>query len=340
MFLCLTSITSAQEEAATSTSTDETEGLEEPESIDSGSSVVQAGDVYRLEGLLGDKVFNDFVLGPGKVDLRMEPGETKIIELNVSNRYDESKVFGIDIEDMAGSNNLDRAVVLLGDDKGPYSLRDYISVPAERFELAPNTRAIVPVTISIPPDAEPGGLYGSVLLQTVTRKAQASSGDTRPQSAIVSRIGTLFFITVPGEVEEDGSLVDFSTINNQKFYENGPINFQILYENAGSVHLNPYGEVRITNMFDEEVGFVELEPWFSMPDSMRLREVSWNRDFLYGQYKAVLKLNRGYDDLVDETEITFWVIPWKIGLGIFAGFFVFFLLIRSFFRSFEFKRKR
>ena len=31
------------------------------------------------------------------------------------------------------------------------------------------------------------------------------------------------------------------------------------------------------------------------------------------------KVNRGYDDIVDEVSTTFWVLPWKIVLGTFVG---------------------
>lgn len=304
------------------------------------SSEVQKTSPYKTENLLDDKVFGDFVLGPGKVELSINPGESRTVELNVTNRMDKEKKFSIEIEDMGGSNNPNNPVVLLGDNTGPYTLKDYISIPHMSFDLAQNKRALVPVTITVPPDAEPGGMYGSVLVKTVT--VEAGKGDeqqTTPRSAIESRIGTLFFITVPGDVEAEGELKDFSVLNNKSWFEKGPIGMSILYENTGSIHLNPYGEIRINNMFGEEVGYQELQPWFVLPQAVRSRDISWNRDFLYGRYTATLALNRGYDDIIDEKEIVFLVIPWKIGLVAFAVLFVFFWIVRNFFKSFEFKRK-
>ncbi len=295
---------------------------------------------YRLEALPGNRVFNDFVLGPGRVELEIAPGESKTVELNVSNRYPISKRFTVNIEDITGSRNAERAAVLLGDEEGPYTLKDYISIPNPTFDLEPNLRAIVPVTISIPPDAEPGGRYGSVLVQTVTREANpADQVSPIPSSAVVSRIGTLFFIRIAGDVEASGQLEDFTTINNKSWYETGPVDFQIVYENTGSVHLNPYGEVRINNMFGEEVGYVELEPWYALPQSLRFREISWDREYLYGRYTATLTLNRGYDDVLDEATVTFWIIPWKLILPALGGVFIILFLIRAFFRKFEFKVK-
>lgn len=92
-------------------------------------------------------------------------------------------------------------------------------------------------------------------------------------------------------------------------------------------------------MFGEEVGFVELDPWFVLPKSLRTREVTWDREFLFGRYKVTAKINRGYDNQIDEVTTSFWVLPWKIVLGIFLSIFIIVFSLRAFFRTFEFKRK-
>lgn len=297
---------------------------------------------YELEGIPGgDAVIGDFVVGPGKVDLTIKPGESKVVYMTVTNRTGERRAFNLTVEDAKGSNDLDTPIVLLGSDRGPYSLRDYISYPAAHFELDQNQRARVPVTITIPPDAEPGGLYGSVLVDTVAIEAIAGdSAGTVPQSAIVARIGTLFFVTIPGATLHEGKMLNFATVPEQTFFQGGPINFGILYENTGSIHLAPYGEVRVMNMLGEEIGVVELDPWFVLPQSERLRELSWNREFLFGRYTATAQVNRSYDDIIDTVTFTFWVLPWKLVLGGFAAVFAAVFVIRAFFRTFEFKRKR
>lgn len=299
-------------------------------------------NAYITEQLpVGDgRIIGDFVVGPGKVEFELEPGETKQVELTVSNRMGETKRFQLGIEDAAGSNDPAQNVVLLGDDRGPYTLKDYISMPEMEFELDHNMRARIPVTVSLPADAEPGGRYGSVVVSTVTRPASSGS-DTgaRPSSPIISRIGTLFFISTPGTTDIAGALQSFQTVDNKSIYYNGPIDFALLYQNTGSVHLNPYGEISISNMLGEEVGFIQIEPWFTLPQSFRTREVSWQREFLVGKYTATARINRGYDDVIDEQTLTFWVIPYKHIAGVFIGLFVLFLVLRFFTSRFELQRK-
>jgi hypothetical protein len=159
------------------------------------------------------------------------------------------------------------------------------------------------------------------------------------RSPIIARVGSLIFLTVRGETIREGEVTDVSTVDDKLWYESGPIDIGILFENTGSVHLNPYGEISITNMFGEQVGFVELEPWFVLPKSLRLREITWDREFLLGRYTATVLVNRGYDDVVDERVITFWVLPWKIVGGVFLILFIVIFTIRAFLRTFEFKRK-
>ena len=113
----------------------------------------------------------------------------------------------------------------------------------------------------------------------------------------------------------------------------------VVFENTGDVHLNPYGEVRITNLLGDEVGFVELAPWFVLPDAIRNRVVEWDRELLIGRYTATAQINRGYDDVIDTRTIVFWVLPWKILLPIFIALFLVFAAIRYVATRFEFKRK-
>ena len=330
--LCMLSISTVFAQTESTTTADQVSEIHADEVI---TGLYPSEGIPESGGTIGD-----FVVGPGKIDVALKPGQSKIIEVTVANRTGERRIFNLVPEDAQGSQDPETPVVLLGADRGPYSLKDYISVPYTRFELNNNERARIPVTISIPEDAQPGGLYGSLLVNTLAiKQVGADEEGATPQSAIMARIGTLFFITVPGEVQRSGVLKEFDTVPSQKFYQNGPINFGVLYENTGSIHLAPYAEVRIKNMFDEEVGYLTLDPWFVLPQSVRLREFSWDRDMLFGRYTAVVSLNRGYDDVIDEKSTTFWVLPWKPIAGAFGVLFVIFFLIRIFFKRFEFRRK-
>ena len=294
---------------------------------------------YQIESITGNNIqVGDFVVGPGRVEVVVKPGETVIKNILVTNRISNGRTFKLAVEDMSGSADPTQSVVLLGDQKGPYTLKDTITYASDSFNLDLGQRAIIPVSITMPPNAEPGGYYGAVLVSTVETNVITTDTVTA-RSPIVTRIGTLFFISVPGDANIGGTITDFSTKNNQWWYEKGPIDMSIVYENTGSIHLNPYGEIRVTNIMGEEVGFQEIDPWFILPKSLRLREVSWDRQMLFGRYTITAKINRGYDNIIDEKSIHIWVLPWKIMLTIFTLVFLVFVSVRFVLTRFEFKRK-
>lgn len=289
---------------------------------------------YKSERLFGNVDVGDFLVGPGKTELQLQPGDTKVLEISVSNRISDGRVFKLEVEDIVGTTD-GSAALKTTDGPSPYSIKDYVSFPETEFILDLGERARIPVTISIPSDAEPGGYYGSVLVSTI----RSSEGSRSTQSPIIARVGSLLFVTIGGEQFREGETTDLKLIPKSWWYESGPINFGVVYENAGSVHVNPYGELSIKNTLGEEVGYRELEPWFVLPKSLRTREIEWDREFLLGRYVATVRINRGYDDIIDERSVVFWVLPWKIVGGIFLGIFLLFFLIRLFFQTFEFKRK-
>lgn len=291
-----------------------------------------------LESIPGTDIqVGDFVVGPGRIEVEVKPGETVIRDITVTNRISNGRTFELLIEDMSGSQSGDKAVVLLGDQQGPYSLRDYFTLPSTRINLELGERARIPVSITMPHNAEPGGYYGAILVSTVSDNGD--HGGVAARSPVIARVGTLFFITVPGEVKKESKLIDFSTVNNNWWFDHGPIDLLVTHENTGSMHLNPYGEVRVTNMFGSEVGYVELTPWFVLPGSLRVRELTWTSELLLGRYSITAYINRGYDDIVDTKTIYVWVVPWQIIVSVFVGLFMLIFTVRLFFSKFELKRK-
>lgn len=246
------------------------------------------------------EVKKDFVVSPAKVEVSLEPGESQEILIFVKNRLGEDKTFFVEKEDFAGSKD-GQAAVLLGDERGIYSGKDYIEPQVEEIFIKEGEQESIPVKVSIPSDAETGGVYASVLIGT---------GNIEGTVNVLSRIGTLFFVTVSGEVEREGSLEEFVLKGNKKVVSRDSLIFHILYENNGNVHNNPYGIIEIKNMFGRKVDEIILDPWFVLPDSLRLREVVWEKEGLFGRYTANLKLNLGYENIVEEKSLSFWVISW------------------------------
>ncbi|MCX6713197.1 MAG: hypothetical protein NTY66_03265 [Candidatus Vogelbacteria bacterium] len=289
---------------------------------------------YAVEPVQIDPSRQDFVVGPGKVDLVLRPGESRVIEVMVSNRTGEGRYFEIKFNDFIGSNDLTSPVILTAE-KGVNTMKDFLSVPERSFFLKNGQRSRIPVTISIPSGAEPGGRYVSILISTLTPLDKSSvAAGTKGGVPLITQTGTLVFITVPGEVKIEGKLSDFYTRNRQWIFSSAKNTvFDLVYENTGKIHLNPYGLVVVKNIFGQEIRRIELPSWFAMPNALRLREVKLVSDpkkdnvFMFGRYTAEAKIFRGYGDQFDTKSLAFWVIPWPLLL---LALLIIFLLVWSF----------
>ena len=303
--------------------------------------LVSFASAYEIQDLENVAVSKDFVLGPGKIELFMDPGDEASRELLITNRLGKTMDFNVEIEDFRGSRDINENVVLLGQERGPYSLKDYILPERYQFSLNHGQRMILPVKIKIPLDAEPGGLYGSVIITTSNpqEKLKSEKEKAAGQVKVVSRLGALLFVRVGGDVQEDGLLKDFGIKNNQRFFEKTPIAFKILFENNGSIHLLPYGLIEIKNIASKKIDEVKIDPWFVMPDSLKLREITWDKKPLFGKYTATISVNRGYDDIIDQQSLSFWIIPWKIVLAAVIVLILIALFLRWLFSKFEIRRK-
>jgi hypothetical protein len=299
----------------------------------------QSAYAYKIQKLTGLETKNDFVVGPGKLEINVKSGDKFVRELFITNRLGRKAEFKVEVEDIKGSQNPQETVLFLGKEKGPYSLKNFVHPQLKKFSLNHGERMILPVTVVIPNNHEPGGLYGSVVVTTssVNSKSQSQAETAKTKVKLISRIGALFFIKVAGQAREDGFLQDFRT---KFFNETGPINYTLTFQNKGNVHLNAYGLIDIKNICGKRVGEIKIDPFFIMPNSLRNRSIQWNKKWLFGRYTANLKLNRGYKNIIDEKTISFWVIPWKLILLIILLLYLIIRFFRWVGNKFEIRKKR
>lgn len=282
---------------------------------------------------------NDFVLEPAKMEVLLDPGQTATRYIYVTSRINKPTKFQVEVEDFVGSESADNPVLLLGNDKSPYSLKDYLKPEVTEFTLNFGQRIQIPIDIDLPPNAAPGGFYASVLISNAPDKLGTSTAQSNETKA-VSRVGSLFFVRVNGPVNENGSLEKFEIKNAKPFYSTADFTFDILFRNTGSVHLVPYGTIDIKNLWGKVVDSIPVDAYFSLPQSLRYREVPWQKSGLLGYYRATVNLHRGYGDTVDTQTLSFFILPWKLIVSIFIIVVILVLLYFYISRNFEFKRKR
>jgi len=284
---------------------------------------------------------NDFVVEPGKTEIFLNPGEAVIKNITITNRIGKNVKFKLTTEDMIGTNDSLSPIKLLGDEKGPYSVKNFIEPEINEFSLDLGEKIVIPVKVSVPVDAEPRGYYGALIVSNEPEVlGETQSKETEGKARLVSRIGSLFFLRINGEGKEAGVLSDFKIIGPSKsFYENRPKGFEILFKNTGNVHLVPHGKIIIRNLLGKNVGEIPVDAYFSLPDSIRYREVFWTEGTGLGRYTANLSLFPGFGNENQELSIAFWIIPWKILVAVFIGLIVLISFVYYVLTRFELKKK-
>jgi len=294
---------------------------------------------------IGD--IQDYVVGPGKQYLYLDPGQSVTKEIHVTNRFPQDRNFHINLEDIKGSNG-ESNIEFMGLLAGPYSLKDYLHPEVTDFQLKPGDRMTIPVTISIPKDAVPGGLYGAVIVTMQNERPPEEVPPSQITGALPvrSRIAVLYFVRVNGPVKEDGLLKDFKSSKKIYWSTNKPVTFSYSFANTGNVYLNPAGDLEIKNLYGTRVDDLKIDASYVLPSSTRNNTISWKKDFSMGRYSAKLTLNRGYLGSPDQTDVktvTFWVIPWEYVVIFLICLFLVIAIIRGskkwFRKNFERRKK-
>lgn len=266
-----------------------------------------AGGLFVFSGVLSQEV--GLTISPLTFELTANPGDVLKNKLRVFNPTDSIVAVKMEVEDFTVSGERGQVRIQPAENE-TYSLARWVKTVPETFVLEPKEQKIIDFIIEVPENAEPGGHYGSVLATTA-----AVIGGEFKGTAITQKVGSLVLLAVSGEVRENVVIKEFSA---PEFLEIGPVKFTIRLENKGTVHVRPRGFVTITNWRNKKVADLEFPQLNVLPASVRKTEITWDKKWLLGQYKATLVGSYGVSNTpLNPYVITFWVLPWKIVLGIF-----------------------
>lgn len=202
------------------------------------------------------------------------------------------------------AGGLDGEPEFLDESNGSYSLANWIIIN-KSFDLKSGETKEISYKINVPANAEPGGHYGSVLF---TPKVAAGTG----ANGVVAlpTVASLILVTVPGDIAYSGSIKSFSTNKNLYLDSKNLVEFLSSFENAGSVHVKPKGNIVIKNIFGKESAKISYNEKSGnvLPGSPREFKNSWQKDYGFGRYVAELNLTFG-ENISATSKIVFWIIP-------------------------------
>ncbi len=209
------------------------------------------------------------------------------------------------------------------------TLAEWIEIAKGPYVIPPEQTKDVTFFVEIPENAAPGGHYSAILISTQPPETQDDPMAVQAMQSVTS----LFFVRVEGDVHEEGVIREFSI--SDALLERPEAEFSLRFENKGNVHLQPKGDILITNMWGTVRGSVPVnyQTHFGnvLPESIRNFNFSWKSDFSIadvGRYKAIVTLAYGEDGVKNVSAATyFWVIPIKATLMVLTVLGIFISLI-------------
>lgn len=248
------------------------------------------------------------VVAPARMQINVNPGENYNLSVKFINESQQPisgfvKVVDFIVTSDTGSPTLlDNLSYPLSNQ---YSASSWITMPYEKATIAAQDIVRVNFKVKVPEDAKSGGHYAAVYFET-SGLDQIGSGTADQFSATSSRVVSLISFRVNGEITES-ALVSGLVI--PQFLQFGPIpvNFEIF--NKGDYHINPKGQVTVTNWFGREVDRETLQAKNIFPDAKRNFELKLGKTWMFGKYTVDIAASYGEAGKVAKASQIVWVIP-------------------------------
>ena len=276
---------------------------------------------------------------PAVADISLDPGVSQSGKVTIGNDENAPQTFYISIQKFIPSGDSGQQTFLPPSDTS--GLPNWISFDRPSFTLRTGESRQLTYVVNVPRDAAPGGYYAVVFFSNVP------PGTQQTNVSIGARTGMLFFITVKGAVVEQAFLEDFAMETPARI-DRLPASFRVVLQNVGNVHVLPEGSLTIRNVFGNTVARIPLNQAKNriLPNSKRRFLLSWYKDipelgsgflhdakeewknFAVGPYRATLEIVSPKTNGLTTQTLSFWVLPWRLGILFVLGLCVLMVLGR------------
>lgn len=258
-------------------------------------------------------------VSPTVFELSANPGDSLSNSFRIINGTDQELTLQATPKNFTAAG--EEGAVDLTEDETTFSLASWIKVEPAQVIIPARGSQTFDFTIDVPPNAEPGGHFGSVIVKTQPIAIDASG------AAVSQEAGPLILVSVAGDINQSGQIVGFAP--TKTFWETGPISLETRVENQGNVHFKPSGTIVIKNLFGRQVTSIDLEERNVLPGTIRKLINEWSPGFAVGKYTADLSIVFDSGATVDTASTSFIVFPYKIIIPVLLGvILLIFLLVR------------
>jgi hypothetical protein len=262
---------------------------------------------------------NGFQISPVRVELTIAPGgseKTTITASNPTSQPINAEVVVNDFEAATDETGQPR-VIFETDKSAPGNSFKSLVGDLGTVDIPAGDKVEIPVTVTVPEGASPGGYYGAIRLEP--------TAESDKNINLSASVGTLFLVTVPGDLQEALELVEFTTAKDDStgriFFSGSGIQVVTRLKNTGNIHVKPFGRIQVSDSkgnIVEQYEFNNTEPKANvLPNSTRKFTDTLNNNYSLGKYTVTANLGYGSAGNLITSKNTFWVIPvWFIVVAV------------------------
>ncbi len=259
---------------------------------------------------------------PPRLEIEVAANKTNTQPIKVRNESSEIKTITVSVRDFIVTDNkgtpnfIDNIEEAAGN---RWAASSWIQLSQTSLTLKPGETKILNLTVMPPENALPGGHYTAIVYSPETGSIGNNTG-----ASVQTNVGTLVYVTVPGDITQKATVQSFSA---PKFSEFGPIDFKATIKNSSDIHIQPVGSITVKNWLGGKTAQLTLDQTNIFPYTTRDFQNTLDKKWLFGRYKATLNAVYGTAGGLITTTIPFWVIPWRLIILIIAAITIISLLI-------------
>ena len=276
------------------------------------------------------KNYFGIIINPAIEHIKLDPGSIYTGNINLTNDFQHHNTVNfVPLVKLFKQKEESGSPEFFDSDELPHKANaaEWITFHENNYNIGYEESIDSNYTITVPHDAQPGGHYIALAYQ------ETAVGES-VQLSLDKTIAALLFVTVNGDTNENGELIDFTV--GKPFYDFAPVDFHLRYKNSGNMYSVIGGNIfihqgDITNPIATLT--VNPEGKIVLSESTRHYEEIFNDGFIsydetgflkinfqkflkvfFGNYTATLKLKHTVNGerITTEREVSFWVIPWQL----------------------------
>lgn len=262
------------------------------------SAMSVATAMYLMVNTVQAQARIPLVVAPARQTVALDAGKTENLQIRFFNETNSPISGNIKAVDFIVTGS-DGAPILLED-----QINDWIVLPYDRASIPAGEVLRVNFKINVPKDAPAGGRYAAIIFEQTGQLTQTTNNEAA--SLVSPRIVGLVNIKVNGPITESAFINVFKL---PKFLEFGKIPLYFEISNKGGYHINPNGQVTLSNWMGQEIEKVIIDDKNIFPNAKRSYEVELGQTWMFGKYKVDLMANYGEQGKTVSESSFVWVIP-------------------------------